>query len=88
MKDDVVGICLRHDAGVAPTLVKRRRQRLTGKGTKKYPDKVRKSLVLLIDANPIENVSQFFADIGGSLKSDAQAVGYKGRLDSRFGWRL
>lgn len=57
--------------------IDRLRQRLAGKGTKKYPNKVRKSLALLIDANPIENASQFFADIGGSLKPDARAVGYK-----------
>jgi hypothetical protein len=53
------------------------RQRLAGKGPKKYPDAVRGTLVLLIDASPIGNASRFFAGIEGSIKSDAQAVGYK-----------
>lgn len=53
------------------------RQRLAHKGLKKYPDEVRKTLVLLIDANPIEKASRFFAGIEDSLRFDARALGYK-----------
>jgi hypothetical protein len=52
------------------------RKALERKGPKKYSADVRKNLVLLIDANPIESVSQFTAGIESTIRAFAK-VGYK-----------
>ena len=52
------------------------RKALEHKGLKKYPADVRKNLILLIDANPIESVSRFMAGIESTIRGYAK-VGYK-----------
>jgi hypothetical protein len=52
------------------------RKRLESKGIKKYPDHVRGTLTLLIDANPIESASRFLTGLEDAIKPYARAVGY------------
>ena len=47
------------------------------KGVKKYPANVRQELTLLIDANPIANVSDFVVGIDNAILPLARRAGYK-----------
>jgi hypothetical protein len=50
---------------------------LTKKGARKYPADIRRGLILLIDASPVENPTQFFQGIDQTVRPFARELGYK-----------